>query len=153
MKRLVQLYAYDFSEIMGLDVDADALFPEGRVLGRWLDGAAHAFLSFADGHLAGFAIAGVGSRLREDPEVMDVADFFVLRKYRRKNVGVRCAAMLFDLFPRRWEVRERAENAAAIAFWRKAIHEYTGGRYGETIANDEHWRGPVQSFDARIRTG
>jgi predicted acetyltransferase len=80
---------------------------------------------------------------------MAVAEFFVMRKYRRKGIGAACAAQAFDLFPRRWEVRQLAANAAATAFWRRAIHRYSDGRFEEALLDDERWRGPVQSFTAR----
>lgn len=44
-----------------------------------------------------------------------------MRKYRRRGVGARAAASLFDQFPGRWTVRQQLANPAATAFWRKAI--------------------------------
>jgi predicted acetyltransferase len=150
LRRLMQLYAYDFSEFMGLDVGDDALFDVGDALSRcWSEPWRHAFRVRVDGRLAGFVILDERSRLTGDPEVMDVAEFFVMRKYRRKGVGAVCATMAFDLFPRKWEVRQQGTNAAATAFWRSTIHHYTGGRFQETVFDEERWRGPVQSFDAR----
>ena len=148
LQRLFQLYAYDFSEIVGLDVGEDGLFHgSDPFAGCWAGEGRHAYLSLVDGRIAGFAILSAGSRISGDPNVMDVAELFVMRKYRRHGVGTVCATRAFDLFPRRWEVRERASNSAAIAFWRKTIHAYTGGQLTETIYDDERWRGPVQSFD------
>lgn len=86
-----------------------------------------------------------------DPEVMDVAEFFVMRKFRRLGVGRACARRAFDRFPRCWEVREQRSNTPAIAFWRATISDYTSGRFHEEFVDDERWRGPVQSFDARDR--
>jgi predicted acetyltransferase len=151
LSRLMQLYAYDFSEFMGQDVDDDALFRVGDVLSLcWSEPWRHAFWCQVDGHLAGFAILDERSRLTDDPEVMDVAEFFVMRKYRRHGVGFECASRAFDLFPRMWEVRQQRSNGAATAFWRRTIDRYTGGRFQETLSDDERWRGPVQSFDARL---
>jgi predicted acetyltransferase len=148
--RLVQLYAYDFSEFTGWDVADDALFHEGDALSRcWSEPRRHAFWCRVDGHLAGFVIVDERSRLTGDPDVVDVAEFFVMRKYRRKGIGSACAAHAFDLFPRRWEVRQLANNTAATMFWRRTIDVYTGGRFRETLLDDERWRGPVQSFDVR----
>jgi predicted acetyltransferase len=152
LTRLMQLYAYDFSEFMGLDVGDDGLFGARDPLSRcWAERWRHAFLCRVGGRLAGFVILDERSRLTGDPEVMDIAEFFVMRKYRRKGIGSACAAQVFDLFPRRWEVRQQANNAAATVFWRKTIHRYTGGRFRETLFDDERWRGPVQSFDVRTR--
>ncbi len=150
LSRLVQLYAYDFSEFMEWDVSAEGLFYGGDPLALcWSEPWRHAYFFRADAMLAGFAIVDERSRLTKDPEVMDMSQFFVLRKYRRKGVGLACAAQVFDLYPRKWEVREVAKNVAATSFWRRAIGAYTRGEFVETQWDDARWRGPVQSFDAR----
>jgi predicted acetyltransferase len=114
VRRLLQLYHYDFSEFNGADVD-----PHGEYLHRyfdeyWLDGDRAAFLIRVDGALAGFALVYTG-----DPH--DVAEYFVMRKYRRIGVGRIAAAILIKRFQGRWTVRQQLTNPAAMAFWRKAI--------------------------------
>ncbi len=150
VNRLMQLYAYDFSEFMGWDIADDAVFFSGETKATYRpEPGRHAFLLRVDGRLAGFVIVEEKSRITGDTDVMDMAQFFVLRKFRRSGVGASAATQAFDRFPRKWEVRELAENEAAIAFWRKTIARYTEGRFVETSFDDERWRGPVQSFDAR----
>jgi predicted acetyltransferase len=78
---------------------------------------------------------------------MVVAEFFVMRKYRRQGVGEQVATLIFDMFPGKWEIQETTKNLSAQAFWRKVIGRYTGGRFGEIFLNDDRWHGPVQSFD------
>jgi predicted acetyltransferase len=75
-----------------------------------------------------------------------MAEFFILRKYRRQGAGTRAARELFDRFPGRWEVAEIPENAPAIAFWRKVIAGYSRGNYEEVWLDNERWKGPVQTF-------
>jgi predicted acetyltransferase len=75
-----------------------------------------------------------------------MAEFFILRRYRRQGVGARAARAVFDRFPGAWQVRQRPENAAAIAFWRRVIDRHTAGRFREVLWNDERWQGPVQFF-------
>jgi predicted acetyltransferase len=152
LDRLMQLYAYDFSEILGADIGEDGRFAAGTALaGCWTDPRRHPFVLRADGQIAGFAILEERSRLTGDLDVADVAEFFVLRRFRRLGVGTAAAARAFDLFPRRWEVRQRSANTAATAFWRRAIASYTGGAFIETVLDDARWRGPVQSFDVATR--
>jgi predicted acetyltransferase len=146
--RLFQLYCYDFSETLGLDVGEDGLFVSGRPEGYWTAARYHPFLIRAGGRLAGFAIVDTQSRLTGEP-LWDMNEFFVLRRHRLGGVGARAAAALFDAFPGRWEVREVARNTGAQAFWRKVIGRYTGGRFEEVVRDDETWRGPVQRFEAR----
>lgn len=148
---LFELYVYDFSEILGLDVGDDGRF-HGPPLDAYFGGDArcHAFVVRVDGKLAGFALVQQRSRLDGDESVCDVAQFFVLRRYRRHGVGERAARWLFDRFRGRWEVRQEAKNHAATAFWRRAIARYTGGRFDEIVVADERWHGPVQRFDSRL---
>ncbi len=146
LQNLAQFYSYDFSEILGADVPASGRFSLISV-GELSDPTRRAFFFKVDGHLAGFALVHKGSELRDDPDVTDMEEFFVMRKYRRQRVGYEAATRLFDMFPGRWEVRELAPNTAAQAFWRNVIGEYTGGRYEERVAEGERWHGPVQSFD------
>jgi predicted acetyltransferase len=75
-----------------------------------------------------------------------MAEFFVMRRYRRKGVGLAAASAIFDRFKGPWEVRQRDENVEATAFWRRVIAHYTGGRYQEVRWDDAAWTGPVQSF-------
>ena len=50
-----------------------------------------------------------------------MAEFFVMRKYRRAGLGRRAAAEIFPLFPGEWTVRQQRGNAPATSFWRTAI--------------------------------
>jgi predicted acetyltransferase len=146
ISRLIQLYAYDFSDILDLDVGDDGLFAQKRPDAFWLDPRYRSFLIRAGGRLAGFVIVDSVSRLTGQP-VWDMAEFFVLRRHRLAGVGARAAVAAFDAFRGTWEVREVARNAPAQAFWRKVIARYTGGRFIEVACDDEKWRGPVQRFE------
>ncbi len=146
LQNLAQFYSYDFSEILGADVAASGRFSLISV-GELTDPMRRAFFFKVDGYLAGFALVHKGSELRDDPDVTDMEEFFVMRKYRRRRVGYEAATQLFGMFPGRWEVRELAANTAAQAFWRSVIGEYTGDRYEERLVEGARWHGPVQSFD------
>lgn len=100
----------------------------------------------ANERLAGFAILDERSRLSGEREIADVAEFFVLRRYRRLGVGGQAAMQAFARFPRRWEVREGVSNA--VAFWRRTIATSTSGKFAEVMVDDARWRGPVQTFEA-----
>jgi predicted acetyltransferase len=143
---LFHYYVYDFSEFGDLDVGADGRFVVPPLDAWWSDAWRHPYLVRVDGRVAGFALVQQRSRLTGDERTWDVAEFFVMRKYRRRGVGTAAATRLFDSHRGQWEVRERASNLAAIAFWRGVIAAYTNGTFRETLVDDERWRGPVQSF-------
>jgi predicted acetyltransferase len=145
---LFQLYAYDFSELLGIDVEEDGRFRIPPVAIYWTDPRCHPYLIRVEGKPAGFALVQQRSRLSGDEGVCDLAEFFVLRKYRRRGVGEVAAAWIFDRFRGPWEVREKDENQAGTAFWRKVIGRYTAGRFDEERLDDARWRGPVQRFDS-----
>jgi predicted acetyltransferase len=149
---LFELYVYDLSEVLPLDVGDDGRFRPLPLDAYWSDPRCHPFLLRAGGKLAGFALVQERSRLTGDESVRDMAEFFVVRRYRKQGIGERAAAWLFDRFPGSWEVRQKRENQAATAFWRRAIWRYTGGRFEEVVLDSAGWRGPVQRFDSRAVT-
>lgn len=152
LANLIQFYLYDFTDFKEWDVRDDGRFGEYGLDGCWAadqTNARHLFLIRADGKLAGFAIVDGRSHLTGEPGVWDVADFFVLRRYRGRGVGDRAARLLFDRFRGRWEVRVMAANQGGQAFWRRVIDRYTDGRFEEVRWDDARWRGPVQRFDNR----
>ncbi len=151
VERLLQLYQYDFGEIMGGDVGEDGVYHNISLDETWNDPVAHTYLVRVDGMLAGLAIVIERSHFTGATDVTYMDEFFVMRKYRRLGVGKEAAARLFDLSPGRWEVAEVVQNTGALAFWRQVIGEYTGGRYEERFEESDLWHGPVQTFDTRQR--
>lgn len=143
---LSEYYSYDFSEMIGLDVGEGGRFGDKHFIRHFEDPVCHPFLIRVEGHLAGFAIHEGRSRLTGELGVNDVAEFFVMRKYRKLAVGERAAFALFDRFNGPWEVRQVTANASATAFWNKVVHRYTRGRYQQDAWSVSHGQGVVQRF-------
>ena len=146
LDNLFQLYSYDWSALLPLDVADDGRFDGHPLDPYWQDDWRHPFLIRADGKLAGFALVSLRSRLTGAAGVADMAEFFVLRRYRRRGVGFAAASAAFDRFKGPWEVRQRPDNVEATVFWRRVIARYTKGSYREDVLNDTVWTGPVQRF-------
>jgi predicted acetyltransferase len=149
IERLMQLYLYDFSEIEGGDVGQDGLFEHPRLLleSYWSDPSRHPFLVHAAENIAGFALVNTYTCLEENRDARSIAEFFVLRKYRRKGIGRKAAFAVFEAFPGKWEIRQTRGNVVGQRFWRNILGEYTGGRFSETVLDNDIWHGPIQSFD------
>jgi predicted acetyltransferase len=111
---LMELYLHDFSPLVGADVGAEGRYGYDLLDRYWLDADRVPFLFRVDGRWAGFALVHTG-----DPH--DMAEFFVLRKYRRQGVGQEAARTLFARFPGGWLVRQITANPEATRFWRTAI--------------------------------
>jgi predicted acetyltransferase len=147
LANLLELYLHDFTEYDGADVGPDGRFGYDFLDAYWTEAARTPLVARVDGNLAGFALLKRGSTLLNDPDIMHVSEFFIMRKYRRRGAGSETARRMFDLFPGRWEVSEMAANLPAQAFWRKVIGAYTSGRFEERQWDNARWRGPVQWFD------
>jgi predicted acetyltransferase len=130
--RLLELYLHDFSVFTRADVDDEGRFGYDYLDAYWTDSDRKPFLFRVDGRWCGFALVRTG-----DPH--DMAEFFVMRKYRRSGVGITAARDLFARFPGRWQVRQLRANTDATTFWRRAIPvEYR---------EEEIDAGPVQRFE------
>jgi predicted acetyltransferase len=151
LHNLMQLYAYDWSELGRLEIGEDGRFADYPLDPYFEDDWRRPFLVRVDGRLAGFALIAERSRLTGAAGVYDMAEFFVMRRYRGQGVGTAAACAAFDRFPGPWEIRQRDENTAATAFWRKVIGRYTGGNYQEVRWDDAAWTGPVQRFSSGPR--
>ena len=75
-----------------------------------------------------------------------MAEFFIMRKYRRQGIGEYVARYIFDQFTGAWQVGQIYENKSAIAFWRRVINRYSQGDFQEHDLNSEIWHGPIQTF-------
>jgi predicted acetyltransferase len=132
LERLLELYAHDLSDAFALDLGADGRFGYPSLPLYWSEpGRRFPFLIRVGPALAGFALAVRGSPLGSAPTDLDVAEFFVLRRYRRSGVGRRAAHLLWDTLPGRWIVRVADCNRAALPFWRAVIAEHTGQQFTE----------------------
>ncbi len=130
LKNLGMFYVYDFSEFTGFKCREDGLFG-CRDEAFWGNEKNRFFLIRVDGKLAGFAVVDTtGMWPGAD---YDIAEFFVLRKFRRRGIGTNVAHTLFDAFPGRWQLRQVRENGPAQTFWRSVVFKYTSGQYEDSV--------------------
>jgi predicted acetyltransferase len=67
-----------------------------------------------------------GSEISGKESVWDMAEFFIVRGYRRRGIGTETAHEVWRQFPGLWEVRVMESNSSAHHFWERAITEFTG---------------------------
>lgn len=131
ISKLMQLYLYDFTRYLEIDVNADGVYPEYPGLEEyWSSGdKKSAYLFKVNGHIAGFALV---DRLLRDPEgQFYMTEFFVMQKYRRSGIGTWAAHKLFDKYQGEWKISQVRANTPARDFWHKVIGEYTKGVFEE----------------------
>ncbi len=86
---LFELYAHDFSEFHSVEPGPDGRFGYPDLPLYWSEPGRYPFLIRVGGKLAGFVLVRRISQTSESDAVWDMAEFFVLRAYRRRGVGKR----------------------------------------------------------------
>ena len=130
LKRMLELYQYEMSDIYDQDLDAHGEY--GYDLTRHTAGERYfAHVVLVNERYAGFALVAPAVVTQTDGCWME--QFFILKKYRRGNLGTVLARHVFQSHPGPWEVGQMLRNLPAQAFWRAAISSLTAGRYTETL--------------------
>jgi predicted acetyltransferase len=126
---LMQLYMHDFSEFVDIDVQDNGLYRAYAYLeDYWKDDKTRfAYLIKISGILAGFVL--VRFIEVEEGGRYSIAEFFIIRKYRRTGMGSLVAKQIFDLYKGNWEIFQKESNIPAQEFWTKVINEYTAGLF------------------------
>jgi predicted acetyltransferase len=153
LANLLELYVHDLSEVFPLiELGADGRFGYDKLPLYWSEPECRfPFLIRYGTGVAGFVLATRGSPASDDPDVFDLAEFFVIRRHRRSGVGRRAAFLVWDRLPGRWIVRVSEGNTSALPFWAGVIAEYTNGAATEfeQEGTPHTWR--VFSFESRRR--
>ena len=153
LANLLELYLHDLSDVFpGIELGADGRFGYNKLPLYWSEPERRFpfFIRYGT-RVAGFVLITRGSPASDDPDVFDVAEFFVIRRYRRSGVARRAAFLVWDRFPGRWIVRVSEGNTGALAFWAAVIAEYTRGAATESkrSGSPNAWR--VFSFESPRR--
>lgn len=149
LANLLELYIHDMSEVFTqLEPGPDGRFGYSRLPLYWSDPTNRfAYLLKTGDRVAGFALVKRASAASTG-DVLDIEEYFVLRKHRRSGVGRAAAMLLWRARPGAWIVRVSEGNAGAHAFWRSTIAEFSHGRASErSMPGELHpWR--VFSFES-----
>jgi predicted acetyltransferase len=149
LANLLELYAHDFSEFHDLELGEDGRFGYKQLALYWSEPNRYPFLVRMDGQLAGLVLVKRGSEISNNETVWDMAEFFVVRRYRRRGLGTKTAHEVWRRFQGLWEVRVMESNHSANQFWARAVSAFVG----ETIHSvgvekrGQPWR--VFSFESK----
>jgi predicted acetyltransferase len=129
LSNLLELYIHDLSAMFpNIALGSDGRFGYPRLPLYWSEPERRfAFILRAADGVVGFALVTRGSPALPDPELLDVAEFFVLRRHRRSGVGRAAAFALWRHLPGKWTVRASQGNPDAVVFWRRVVGEFSGG--------------------------
>lgn len=126
---LLELYIHDFSEFLPVELGPDGRFGYPDLPLYWSAPGHHPFLVKADGNWAGLVLVKEEQAVSTGQPTHDIAEFFILRGYRRCGIGTEVAHQVWRRFPGPWTVRVLQMNRAACSFWERAITAFTGGEF------------------------
>ena len=130
---LMQLYTYELSlfedETTNFQLLDNGVFKLSKYIDLyWTEEGRHPYILRCEGKLAGFVL----ERYNEDG-MNEIAEFFVLNKYRKLGAGTFMANELFKKYKGKWEIRTLLKNERAQEFWRKVVKSASNGIYEEHL--------------------
>jgi predicted acetyltransferase len=129
LRNLLEKYSYEFSQWDKRDVNKLGLYGYPYLDNYWTEDKRWAYFIFVDGELAGFVMV-IGLPEVDDRETdFQMAEFFILYKYRRLGIGKLVFFKVLAMHKGRWQLKRHPANVASVHFWDKVIDEYTKGRF------------------------
>ncbi|MBU1305653.1 MAG: GNAT family N-acetyltransferase [Alphaproteobacteria bacterium] len=132
---LIQLYLHDMTEFMPFPVSADGRFQYDFLDRFWQ----HPYLIMAGNEIAGFALVVDSCPLTGRKPCFFMAEFFILKAYRRRGVGAAALAEAISRHPGDWHIGVPLANIPALAFWGRALSRYTP-EVGTIAFDGDDWR-------------
>ena len=152
LANLLELYAYDFTEFCDFDIGNNGFYGYEYLPLYWTDQNRFPYLIYVENKLAGFVFVQIGSPISKDTEVWDIAEFFIMKKYKRQGVGTAVALKIWQQFNGDWQVRVLAENQIAKSFWLQAIKKFTSEVPAETNIKIKKDDWIIYNFEAKAIT-
>lgn len=119
IENLIQLYLYDMTDEGVWPIGDDGRYGYDLLDRFWQC----PYLLRVDGELAGFALVIDECPLTGDKPRWFMAEFFILRGYRRQGHGSRALADLFARHPGTWHIGVMHSHPKAVAFWDSALSD------------------------------
>ncbi|WP_216830802.1 GNAT family N-acetyltransferase [Alkalihalobacterium elongatum] len=129
LARLIELYEYDFSEFENSDVNALGLYGYSYLDYYWTEKGRFPYFIKVNSKLAGFVMVCDYCYISKDPDTLFMSEFFVMKKYRKQDIGKFAAKEVFKLHKGKWEMTVHPKNPVAIKFWTNVIEESVGKNY------------------------
>jgi predicted acetyltransferase len=117
VEQLIQLYLHDMTDYNPFPIGEDGRYQYDYLDRFWQ----HPYLIRADGELAGFALVIDECPITATKPCWFMAEFFVLRPYRRRGVAREAASAIVGMHPGKWHVGLIERNLPAAAFWQSFL--------------------------------
>jgi len=123
IRNLLQLYLYDMTEFEDRDrpLNKSGEYDYKYLDHYWLEKGRYPYLFFSEKEIAGFAL------VRKVENHYSMAEFFVLRKFRRRGLGLRWATEILKKHGGEWKIHFLKTNEIAEKFWGKVALNLASG--------------------------
>jgi len=138
---LMQLYLYDMTESMPFPVGPDGRFEYDFFDRFWR----FPYLIHSGEEIAGFAFVIDECPLTDTAPCWFMAEFFILKAYRRHGAGRAALAAILQRHPGDWHIGVPHANVPAQAFWGRALTVHSPVVRDITFEGDD-WR--LNAFSA-----
>jgi len=147
LANLMQLFLHDFSEFTtdqsdAGDIDENGLFEYKYFDAYWQEENREPLLIRFQKRPIGFALINNWSALNRRADY-SVAEFFVLRKYRKAGLGTQAAVSIITNRPGDWEIPINQNNTPALSFWRAVVKQLPECAFKEETGDGRNWAGTV----------
>lgn len=147
LRQLVELYEYDLSPFTGYELNEHGYYGYSYLDYYWTEKERFAYFIMLDEKIAGFVLVNDYCEASREPDAKAIAEFFVMKAFRRKGIGQHTAKSIFDLFPGAWEIHQYLDNKESVIFWEKVVGEYTSGDFEKKVVITEDGKQQVILFN------
>ena len=123
--QLYELYTYEMTDLANFDINNNGYYGYSDLPLYWTTPNRYPYLIWVNNKLAGFVLIQQGSPIDDDnPDIWDIAEFFIMRKFRKKGIGQFVAQSIWASHPGSWQVRVWENNTTAHQFWNNNIEQF-----------------------------
>ncbi|RYE06000.1 MAG: GNAT family N-acetyltransferase [Rickettsiaceae bacterium] len=144
LANLIELYTYDFTKFCDFDIGDNGFYGYKYLPLYWIEATRFPYLIYVNSKIAGFVLWQQQLSITGDRIVWDIAEFFIMQKYKQHGLGTKVACKLWNQFKGHWQIRVLVNNQIACSFWLQAIEKFT--------SNFEHLEVNIEGKDWIIYT-
>lgn len=150
-KNLQLCYEAEFAPITQTALLSNGTYDQAELASHWAK-KTMIYLFYVNQLPAGFCVINAGSMIDENrPDVHDFAEFYIMPLYRKRSIGITCAASLIRLYGGVWQIRQLPElEQTGRLFWLKVIDTIPVRNFHETF-NHPRWPGFMQEFEVGVQ--
>lgn len=122
--QLYELYTYEMTDLADFDINDNGYYGYQDLPLFWNTPNRYPYLIWVNKKLAGFVLVQQGSQVDDNPDIWDIAEFFVMRKFRKSGIGQFVAQSIWTTHKGLWQVRVWDNNLTASRFWHNTIEKF-----------------------------